>query len=82
MMMTGIGRITEKCIVDGLGATTCKDLYHKRASLWHCFRPNTSLWLLMRSVGLDGGDDSHQTKDGERSGRKGMSKERTFEPIR
>ena len=77
----GIGRITEKCIIDGLGAQTCQELYIQRARLCHVFTPHTALWLLMRSVGLDGGDESSKSSDRQES-RKGMSKERTFEPVR
>ncbi len=81
--VSGIGRITERCLVAGLDIHTCSQLYVKRALLYHVYTAQTAHWLLCRSVGLDGGGPADHEGEGSGSneGRKGISRERTFAAL-
>ncbi|TFJ87638.1 hypothetical protein NSK_000989 [Nannochloropsis salina CCMP1776] len=81
--VSGIGRITERCLVAGLDVQTCFQLWANRALLYHVYTPQTARWLLCKSVGLDGGGlvDPEEGPGGQRTGRKGISRERTFAAL-
>ena len=76
----GIGRVTEKMLCS-LGVYTVGDLYHQRASVRLCFTPATAKFLLSAAIGCS----SYESKDDDVDdsiGRKGISRERTFEDGR
>lgn len=80
----GVGRKTERVLTAGLGIETVKDLFAKRALLYHAFTPLTAQWLATRYLGVDlagGEDEAAGAGGGGGYGRKGISKERTFEVI-
>jgi len=84
--VSGIGRITERCLVAGLEIGTCWELWSKRALLYHVYTHQTAHWLVCKSVGLDGGGpDDGNSEDGGGGGggggRKGISRERTFAAL-
>eukprot|EP00624_Nannochloropsis_granulata_P005139 evm.model.NODE_36344_length_18804_cov_16.103861.5 len=85
--VSGIGRITERCLVAGLEIGTCWELWAKRALLYHVYTHQTAHWLVCKSVGLDGGgaDDVNNEEGGGGGGggggRKGISRERTFSAL-
>ena len=76
----GIGRVTEK-MLHALGVSTVGNLYEQRASVQLCFKPATAKFLLHAAIGCS----SYESKDDDVSdgiGRKGISRERTFEDGR
>jgi DNA polymerase kappa len=74
----GIGRVTEKTL-HAFGIATVEDLYTNRALVNFLFKPATGGFLLRASVGCT---CSHESNEGNSGGRKGISRERTFQSGR
>ncbi|CAM9271352.1 unnamed protein product, partial [Choristocarpus tenellus] len=42
----GVGKVTEKCLREALGVSTCGQLLERRAAILHLFTTHTARWLL------------------------------------
>ena len=85
--VNGIGRVMEKMLNGVCGIETVKDLYDKRAEVYHLFKPASAQFLLRACIGYKEGkrsSDSTEDESGdtdESLNRKGISHERTFSPT-
>lgn len=75
--ISGIGRVQEK-ILSAFGVVTVHDLYEQRALVRLLFSPITASFLLQASLGCS---SSNALSSPEDTGQKGISRERTFQPI-
>ncbi|KRX82054.1 Coronin-like protein cor-1 [Trichinella sp. T6] len=73
----GIGAVTE-ALLNGLGVSTCGELYQRRGILALAFSERSAISFLRISLGID---DEFCDKDDEVASRKSISTERTFSEI-
>ncbi|KRZ76264.1 Coronin-like protein cor-1 [Trichinella papuae] len=73
----GIGAVTE-ALLNGLGVSTCGELYQRRGILALAFSERNAVSFLRISLGIDG---EFSDKDDEVASRKSISTERTFSEI-
>ncbi|KRY92334.1 Coronin-like protein cor-1, partial [Trichinella pseudospiralis] len=73
----GIGAVTE-ALLNGLGVSTCGELYQRRGILALAFSERSAISFLRISLGIDG---EFSDKDDEVASRKSISTERTFSEI-
>jgi DNA polymerase kappa len=75
--ISGIGRVQEK-ILSAFMVFSVSDLYEQRALVRLLFTPITATFLLHASLGCSSSNASSSSED---TGQKGVSRERTFQPI-
>jgi DNA polymerase kappa len=75
--ISGIGRVQEK-ILSAFEVVTVHDLFEQRALVRLLFSPITASFLLQASLGCS---SSNTLSSSEDSSQKGISRERTFQPI-
>lgn len=71
--VSGIGRVLEQKLDEGLGIETVGDLLDKMPEVYHCFPPKTREFLHRAALGCGSGFAS-----GDQVGVKGVGHERTF----
>lgn len=76
----GIGKVTERMLLEVFGASTCSDIARTRAAIARLLHRGTAEFLLGVALGL-GGTESHAKLEAAGYVRKGISCERTFASI-
>ncbi|CAN0056562.1 unnamed protein product [Discosporangium mesarthrocarpum] len=61
--VNGVGKVTEKCLREVLGVSTCGQLLEQRAHVLGVFTPCTARRLLEAALGV--GRSTHSAKEGQ-----------------